>query len=141
MLPFLLSHRPPSYRHCSVLLFLLSLWFGSHPALAQAPQPAEPNVEGIMKTMLAGIQNNSLSDFTGAGDPAFQSGMTQETLDSIRQLLGSRLKQGYTSTFLTRLKQQGFMVYLWKLEFKDNNDDVLLTIAIKDGKVSGVWFR
>ena len=42
---------------------------------------------------------------------------------------------------LTSLNQQGFTVYLWKLEFNDNNDDVLATIALKDGKVSGFWLR
>ncbi len=106
-------------------------------ALAQAPQPAET----IMKKMLSAIQDNSLTDFVASGDPTFRSGMTQEMLDSVRQSIASRLKQGYTSKFLTSLNQQGFTVYLWKVEFKDNNDDILVTIAMKDGKVSGFWLR
>lgn len=139
-LSFLLS---PSFASRSryVPLFLLVLWLQSFPALAQAPRTAEPAVERVMNTMLGAIQNNSLRDFSAAGDPAFQSGMTQETLDSVRQVLASRLAQGYTSTFLASLKQQGFTIYLWKLEFKDNNDDVLVTIAMQNGRVGGFWLR
>jgi hypothetical protein len=94
-----------------------------------------------MKNMLSAIESNSLTDFVASGDPTFRSGMTQQILDSVRQSLASRLKQGYTAKFLTSLNQQGFTVYLWKLEFNDNNDDVLATIALKDGKVSGFWLR
>lgn len=133
--------RTASYKNCSVLLFALFLWFSPYPALAQAPQSAEPAVENTMKAMLVAIQNNSLPDLVATGDPSFQNGMTQQILDSIRQSLAPRLKQGYTSTFVAKLKQQGFMVYLWKLEFKDNNDDVLMTVGFKNGKVAGFWLR
>jgi len=125
------------YKSRFILFFVLFAGLAPHSALAQAPQP----VETIMVDMLASIQNNSLRDFVAAGDPFFQNGMTQQVLDSIRRSLASRLKQGYTSTFLTKLNQQGFMVYLWKLEFKDKNDDVLVTMGIKDGEVSGFWLR
>jgi hypothetical protein len=37
------------------------------------------------------------------------------------------------------LNQQGYTVYLWKLEFKDGKDDVLVTMAVRDGKVGGFW--
>ena len=94
-----------------------------------------------MNSMLAAIQANSLPDFVAPADQAFQEGMTQEMLGSINQSLASRLKQGYTATFLTKLSQQGFAVYLWKLEFKDANDDVLVFMALKDGKVGGFWLR
>jgi hypothetical protein len=125
------------YRSRFVFFFILVLGLSSHAALAQAPQSAET----IMKNMLSAIESNSLTDFVASGDPTFRSGMTQQILDSVRQSLASRLKQGYTAKFLTSLNQQGFTVYLWKLEFNDNNDDVLATIALKDGKVSGFWFR
>jgi hypothetical protein len=125
------------YRSRFVFLFILVLGLPSHVVFAQAPQPAET----IMKNMLSAIESNSLTDFVASGDPTFRSGMTQQILDSVRQSLASRLKQGYTAKFLTSLNQQGFTVYLWKLEFNDNNDDVLATIALKDGKVSGFWLR
>ncbi|GAB1718851.1 MAG: hypothetical protein NTAFB09_05820 [Nitrosospira sp.] len=104
---------------------------------AQAPE----NTEATMKNMISAIQANSLPDFIAQGDQAFQEGMTKEMLASINQSLASRLKQGYATTFLTRLNQQGFAVYTWKMEFKDGNDDVLIFLALKDGKIGGFWLR
>jgi hypothetical protein len=40
-------------------------------------------------------------------------------------------------TFLTTLNQQDYAVYAWKVTFKDARDDLLATLFIKDGKVSG----
>ena len=92
--------------------------------------------------MLSAIQSNSLAAFVSSGDPAFKAGITEEIFDNISESLsGPRLKQGYTAKFLTQLNQQGFTVYLWKLEFKDASDDVLVSAAIKDGNVSGFWLR
>jgi hypothetical protein len=104
---------------------------------AQAPE----NADATMKSMISAILANSLPDFVAQGDQAFQEGMTKEMLASINQSLASRLKQGYVTTFLTRLNQQGFAVYTWKMEFRDGNDDVLIFLALKDGKVGGFWLR
>ena len=116
----------------AVFLMLVTL-----SVFAQAPQ----NAETTMKNMISAILTNSLPDFVAQGDQAFQEGMTKEMLASINQSLASRLRQGYTTTFLTRLNQQGFAVYTWKLEFRDGNDDVLVFLALKDEKVGGFWLR
>lgn len=118
----------------SAVFFLI---FTSPAALAQAPQA----VETTMKSMVSAILANSVTDFVSSGDQAFQAGMTKEMLSSINQSLASRLNQGYTTTFLTALRQQGFDVYVWKLVFKDGNDDVLVFMALKDKKVGGFWLR
>jgi hypothetical protein len=117
----------------AALLFTLASHFG----WAQAPQP----IETIMKSMLAATQANSLPDFVAAGDAAFQAGMTKPMLDSLSRQLGPRLRQGHTASFLGMLNQQGYTVYLWKLEFNDGKDDVLVTIAVRDGRVGGFWLR
>jgi hypothetical protein len=114
------------------------LWaFAAQIAMAQAPA----QIETTMKNMLAATQANSLPDFVAAGDPAFKAGMTKPMLDGVSQQLAPRLKQGYTTSFLGKLNQQGFTVYLWKLEFKGGKDDVLVTLAAKDGQVGGFWLR
>jgi hypothetical protein len=119
------------------VFFFVSVLGLSPPLVHAQTHPAEI----IMKNMISAIESGSLTDFVASGDPAFRSGITQEVFNSIQQTLAPRLKQGYTAKFLTSLNQQGFTVYLWKLEFKDNNDDVLATLAMKDGKVSGFWLR
>ncbi len=129
--------RLASSVNCLIISAMFFLTFASPVVLAQAPEP----VETTMKNMVSAILANSLTDFVSSGDQAFQAGMTKEMLSSINQSLASRLQQGYTTTFLTALRQQGFDVYVWKLEFKDGNDDVLVFMALKDKKVGGFWFR
>ena len=104
---------------------------------AQAPQ----QIETTMKKMLAAAESGSLADFVAAGDASFQAGMTQALLDGVSAQFAPRLKQGYTSTFFGTLNQQGYNVYLWKLEFKDGKDDRLITMAVKDGKVAAFFLR
>ena len=120
-----------------VFAVALSLAFVAPVALAQAPQ----QIETTMKNMLAAMQAKSLQNFIAAGDTAFQQGMTQEMLDSVSAQLAPRLSQGYTSTFLGTLNQQGYTVYLWKVVFKDGKDDRVITMAVKDGKVGGFFLR
>jgi hypothetical protein len=106
-------------------------------ALAQAPA----EIEATLKKMLSAVQTGSLADFVAAGDPGFRAGMTKPMLDGVSQQLAPRLRQGYTASFLGKLNQQGFTVYLWKLEFKDGKDEVLVTLAAKGGQVGGLWLR
>jgi len=117
----------------AALLFALA----SPLVWAQAPQ----QIETTMKKMLAAAESGSLADFVAAGDASFQAGMTQALLDGVSAQFAPRLKQGYTSTFFGTLNQQGYNVYLWKLEFKDGKDDRLITMAVKDGKVAAFFLR
>ena len=116
---------------------LLLLLAGAPVCLAQAPKP----IEASMKKMLAATQSNSYDDFVASGDAAFKAAMTRQMLEGVSQQLGPRLKQGYRAAFLDNLNQQGHTVYLWKLEFKDRKDDLLVRMAVKDGKVAGFWLQ
>jgi hypothetical protein len=118
---------------CGVLLASTAARVG----WAQAPQ----EVEATMKNMLAATQSKSLPDFVAGGDASFRSTMTQPMLDSFSAQFAPRLNQGYTATFLARLNQGGYASYLWKLEFKDGGDDRLVSLVVKDGKVSGFFLR
>lgn len=113
------------------------LAFAASVALAQTQPPAA--LETTLKNMLVALQTNSLADFVADGDPSFRSGMTQQMLAGVSAQFGPRLKQGYTTTFLGTLNQEGYTVYLWKLAFNDRQDDRLVTLAVKDGKVAGFF--
>ncbi len=104
------------------------------------PQPFQ-QPEAATKSMLAAIQANSLADFNALGDQSVQSAMTQQILDKMSELLGPRLKQGYSVVGMGSLKKEGAVVFIWKLEFKDGGDDVLVTMAVKEGKVAGFYLR
>ena len=109
----------------------------SNAAFPQTPQQPE----AIMRSMLAAIQANSLTDFDAPADETVKSAMTQQILDKMNQQLALRFKQGYIVVGMGSLKKEGALVYLWKLEFKDEGDDVLVTMAVKDGKVAGFYLR
>jgi hypothetical protein len=109
-------------------------------ARAQVVQPP-PEIEVTMKNMLAATQSKSLPDFIADGDPTFKRTMSQPMLDSFSAQFAPRLNQGYFANYLARLNQGGYQIYLWKLEFKDAGDDRLVTLVVKDGKVSGFFLR
>ena len=109
----------------------------SNAAFPQTPQQPE----ATMRSMLAAIQANSLTDFDAPADETVKAAMTQQILDKMNQQLTPRFKQGYIVVGMGSLKKEGALVYLWKLEFKDEGDDVLVTMAVKDGKVAGFYLR
>ena len=133
------SLRQPSLSRVAFWTIIVAVIFGlvSQVAYAQTVQQAE----AILKSMLVATQANSLTDFVALSDQSVKSAMTQSILDHMNQLLGPRMKQGYTVVGLGTLKKEGAVVYLWKLEFKDEGDDVLITMAMKEGKVAGFYLR
>lgn len=124
-------------RHGVVLIMLLAV----QAAWAQGPGQAPGGMDRTLDAMLQALQAGSLPDFIAPGDAAFQSGMNQQMLEQVRSKLAPRLQQGYTSTFLGTLHQEGYTIYLWKLAFKDGLDDRLITMATKEGKVAGFFLR
>jgi hypothetical protein len=132
-------------RHCLRTIHYVCLGvvlaLAASGVLAQAPTQSSAALETTLKNMLTALQTNSLPDFVAAGDPSFKSGVTQEIFAGVSGQFGSRLAGGYTTTFLGTLNQQGFTVYLWKLVFKDGQDDRLVTMAVRDGRVAAFFLR
>jgi hypothetical protein len=124
----------------SIAFGLVFVLCAQSAAAQGAPQPPA-ELEHTLKTMLSAMQSQSLPDFVAAGDANFKSTMTKEMLASGSSRLAPRLARGYTDTFLGSLNQQGYTFYLWKLQFKDGQDDQLVTMQVKDGKVGGFFLR
>ena len=91
--------------------------------------------------MLTATESGSRDTFVAEGDASFRTDITPAMFNSFSAQFAPRLKHGYTATFVTQLRQAGFSVYVWKLEFKDGGDDLLFTLAVKDGKVVGFFLR
>jgi hypothetical protein len=111
----------------------------SAPVAAAQQAPAE--IEATLKQMLAATENQKLDAFIAQGDASFRTDITPPMFNGYSAQVGPRLKKGYTSSFLSTLRQEGYVVYVWKLEFKDGGDDMLFSLAIKDGKVGGFFLR
>ncbi len=91
--------------------------------------------------MIGAIKTRTYDRFIADGDDRFRSGFTRKMFEELSARLGPRLEQGYTSTFLTTLHQQDYMVYLWKLAFKDGRDEFTVSLFIKNGDVTGFVTR
>jgi hypothetical protein len=117
--------------------FAFLLCLAAQSGWAQAP----PDIDSVLKKMLTAAENGSLIAFVADGDTSFRADITPAMFNSFSTQFASRFKQGYTTIFVTKLRQEGYAVYVWKLEFKDGGDDLLFTLAFKDGKVGGFFVR
>ncbi len=106
----------------------------------QAVDP-DPAVKKTFDKLMDAVKANDREAFIANGTDAVKKGMTQEIMDAVSKLLSPRLKKGYEATYLCQLKQSGTQVHLWKLSFKDGGDDVIIRIALKDGKVDGFFLQ
>ena len=118
----------------SLVVPALAIVIASGPGLAQVPLR---QYDTTLKQMLDAIQSKSYDKFVADGDDRFKAGFTPKMFEDLARQLGSRLQQGYSLRFLTTLNQLDYVVYVWKITFKDAKDDILLTLFIKDGSVSG----
>lgn len=126
-----------SASRCFLLCLVLFLGVAAQTGWAQAP----PDVEAMLNKMLTATESGSRSTFVADGDASFQTDITPAMFNSFSAQFAPRLKRGYTTTFLTQLRQEGYTVYVWKFEFKDGGDDLLFTLALKAGKVGGFFLR
>jgi hypothetical protein len=115
---------------CCLALFIAASAQGTW---AQVPE----NINATLKKMLAATESRSRDAFVAQGDASFQADITPAKFNEFSAEFAPRLKQGYRTTFVTQSQQEGYVVYVWKLEFKDGRDDWRISIAVKDGKVGG----
>jgi hypothetical protein len=122
----------------TVVLTVFTIVITSATGLALDPLQ---QYDTTLHQMLEAIRSKSRDQFVEHGDARFQNGFTEKMFGELAQLLGPRMRQGYEVTFLTTLRQQDYTVYIWKLAFKDNKDDYLIRMAVKDGLVRGFIIR
>jgi hypothetical protein len=51
------------------------------------------------------------------------------------------LKTGYSLDYFGQLKQRGTAVYVWKVSTVGAQDESLVRMCVKDGKVCGVFVQ
>lgn len=90
--------------------------------------------ESVSKKMVGALETGKFEDFIADGDAGWKK-LQKSQFDSMSGMLGPRLKAGYTLSYLGELKLRGSQVTLWRIAFK-TGDDLLVTMAVKDGKVS-----
>jgi hypothetical protein len=122
----------------SLVLSALCIAMAAGPVFAQVPLR---NYDATLQQMFDALQTKSYGKFTADGDAKFKAGFTEKMFNELSRRLGPKLQQGYSVTFLTTLHQQEFETYVWKLEFKGLRDDLLVTLFVRDGNISGFVAR
>lgn len=85
------------------------------------------------------IEEDDYIGFLASTDDTFKAALPKPAFERVVALVAPRLKAGYTATFLTQLRKNGFLVSVWKIEFKDGGDDMLGELSLKNGKVGGFF--
>jgi hypothetical protein len=89
--------------------------------------------------MMNAIKQGDYESFMQSADPNFKNGVPPQAFLSMSAALAPRLASGYTPTYLTSLNKQGAKTYLWKIVFKDEGDDMLVTLSLRNDKVIGFF--
>jgi hypothetical protein len=95
----------------------------------------------MLDKLLKSVEENDYAAFVADGTDEFKAGLTKQMLEGVSAQIAPRMKKGYECSYLGQLRQQGCEVYLWKLTYKDGDDDTLAKLVIKDGKVAGFWLQ
>ncbi len=103
-------------------------------------RPDEP-VTLIMSNILKAIKANDYNNFVADGNDKFRAKVTKQKVESLSNKFSVKMKNGYSTSYLDQLYQQGCKVYLWKLVYVTAGDDTLVKLVLRDGKVAGFWLK
>ncbi len=117
------------------LLFQLGL--AAPPTRADGTAP--PEAEKLLLRMIEAVKAESYEAFLADGDANLKKQLSRQQFEGMCGLYTKPLKRGYTLEYFGQLKQRGMAVYVWKASAAGAQEDVLVKLAMKDGKVSGVW--
>ena len=87
--------------------------------------------------MMKALRDRNYDGFVEDGTPEVKAHLTKQMFEGVSDMIGSRLKAGFDSQYLTELKQQGCAVYVWKVSMKDGGDEFLAKLAMQGDKVAG----
>lgn len=107
---------------------------------ATARQPDTGTLDSFT-VLVRAIGNDNYAGFVAPLDDDMKAALTKPLFESVVALYASRLQKGYESVYLGNLMKKGYKVHLWKLDFNDNEDDVLVEMSRKNNKVSGFFLR
>ena len=138
--------RPTVFTRSTFLtaLGLVGLGVLSGRVLAGTPAAGQDPPEAVMKSILEATKEKSYDAFLTHADSGVRAGISKQMFDGVAGMFSARLQKGYKTTYLAKLRQKGYTVHLWKLEFADGKDEVLFRLTMdKDGagKYSGVLLQ
>ena len=108
-----------------------------------AAETTQEQYEAMSTKMMSAIESGTFEKFIEDGDAGWK-GLRKAAFDNIASQIGPRLKTGYELRYLGELqKKRGnetTQTTLWRLIFASGADDMLVTMDVTNGKVSGFGF-
>jgi hypothetical protein len=121
-------------RHACAALFLLMTVSCRHAGDDSQARP-------IFDRLVAATSASDYEAFMAESPPDLRTKLPKAQFDSSAALLAPRFALKHETTFLGEVNQQGYEIYIYRLRFQDGSDDLLGTLCLKDGKVTGILFR
>jgi hypothetical protein len=94
----------------------------------------------LIQKQISALISRDFDGFLANGNAYFKS-LDKQDFDSVAGQLSEPLKTGYEISYLGALQQQGHQVTLWKISLKLGGDDLLATMYVQEGKVSGFLIK
>jgi hypothetical protein len=102
---------------------------------------ADKEDKAMFGKLITAIVQADYDSFVEDGDDSFKQKMTKDQFDAAVRQLSQRLNAGHEATYLGTLKKSGGHHSLWRLTFKDVEEEALVTLSVKDGKVRAFIIR
>lgn len=135
----LTEHTMTSLRKLVALLTFMAALGVASPVFAASPTAGSDDkqlVHNLLETMIKDDYEGFMSHVT----PDFGNVAARDFMFIAAQM-GPRLAQGYELEYFGMLQQLGYDISVWKISFSDDNDDVLATLNVRDGKVAGFFMQ
>jgi hypothetical protein len=118
---------------CLAAVALYLTVVGASNAAPSAPR----GTEAMLVRMIEAVKAESYDAFLTDANAHLKSQLTRQQFEGICGLYTAPLRKGYRLEYLGQLRQQGTIVFLWKITVVDSQDETLLRMVTKDGKVHG----
>ena len=129
----------------AIRLFTLSMFTaGSFAAAPTRPAHAEVTQdppEKVMLGMIEATKNRAYADFLVEANDVLRAELSPQMFEGVCGQISGRLQKGYKTKYLTKLRKEDSVVYLWKLEFADAKDEGLIVFTVKNKKVAGIFLQ
>jgi hypothetical protein len=110
----------------------------SHAAPARAEGAAPPEAQKLLLKMIEAVKTESYDAFLADADANMKKQLSRQQFEGMCGLYSKPLKKGYTLEYFGQLKKRDLAVYVWKVVVTGAQEDVLVRLAVKDGKVGGI---
>ncbi len=105
---------------------------------ARAAGAAPPEAQKLLGRMIEAVKAESYEAFLADADANMKKQLSRQQFEGMCGMYTQPLRKGYVVEYFGRLKQRGYAVYVWKVSATGEPDEVLVKLAVKDGKVGGV---